>query len=110
MEQLNKLSKQALISQIENTKTENEQLKLALTNTINVANYFGANLEKIEGVILKTALKDGVKNSFLWVVRNWKELVEIVKVVIETIKEVRRRIDELKAQQEQAKQQNEAAA
>lgn len=100
MTNLNKLSKDVLIEQYNILQKQNEQLNLAVTNTVNVANYFGSELQKIDNFIMATPFKTNVKSSFFWVVANWATLAELVNLIIEVVKEVKRRIEELKKQQE----------
>ena len=80
--------------------SQEQQLKLALENTVNVANYFGSAIQTQEKAMLNLNLPP--KITILWVLKNRKKFFEFVEFIIAIIKEVRQKIDEIKNAQESA--------
>jgi len=96
----NTLNKNQLIEQA--TKLE-QDLKLqqqATTNALQVANYFGANLEAIESKILNSPLAKKKFFATLWFfVTNYKEVAELLQSIKLIIEEWRKKIEEIKVAQ-----------
>lgn len=101
--ELNKMSKESLALKIQTLEAEKQEVSATLTNAINIANYYGSNLELIGKKMDESVFKGNPNRPVLWVISNRKAILAIIQFVIDTINEVRNKIAELKRQAEEAK-------
>ena len=81
---------------IANLQAELAQQQTIANNNIALASYFATAQMNIDQRILSTPFKGNVKNSFLWVVANWRELVMLVQYIVSVVKQVREKLEDLK--------------
>ena len=51
---------------------------------------------QIDNRIMETPFKGNIKNSFFWVVANWKELIKLVEFIVEIVKQVKQKLEDLR--------------
>lgn len=66
-------------------------------SAVGVANYLYSSTLSIDNKIL-ASLKGDPKKSIMWVIANWRVLVDIVQYVIDVVKEVKAKIEEINKQ------------
>lgn len=96
----NKLSKPDLVAQVLKYEQELKASQTQAANAINIANYFGANLEAIEKLLNNAPTHKGKFLSTLWfLISNASAIIELIVSIKNIIFEWRTKIEELKASQ-----------
>jgi len=96
---VNNESEQAAPQELAAPQLSQEQMKVALENTINIANFFGSAIETQANQLDKLNLPS--KLSIVWIIRNRKKFFEFIELIVSIIKEVRAKIKEIKDAQAQ---------
>ena len=95
-----KLSKQDLVATALKFEQELKNSQLQTTNAINIANYFGANLESIERLVNNAPNHKGKFLTTLWfLLSNASAIIELITSIKAIVAEWRAKIEELKAAQ-----------
>lgn len=81
---------QALKTQLANTET-------VAKNNIALATFFANAQMNIDNRIMETSFKGNVKNSFFWVVNNWREILDLIKYIISVVKQVKDKLEDLRS-------------
>ena len=84
------------IKEFDTVKLELEQAKIVANNNIQLATFFANAQMAIDNRIMETPFKGNVKNSFFWVVANWKELIKLVEFIVEIVKQVKQKLEDLR--------------
>lgn len=95
-----KLSKQSLIDTTLKLEQELKSSQQQAINAINIANYFGANLESIEKLVNNAPTHKGKFLTTLWfLLTNATAIIDLIVNIKVIITEWRAKIEELKASQ-----------
>lgn len=90
--------------QVETLTKERDTNALAAQNAIVIANEFGARLKAIEDVLLNSPfIQNGFFKKFLWIIKNWKQLGDLIEDILSHIKQWREYLNKLADQQAIAK-------
>lgn len=84
------------LKEFDAVRLELDQAKTVANNNIQLATFFANAQMSIDNRIMNTPFKGNVKNSFFWVVSNWKELVALVQYIISVVKEVKDKLEALR--------------
>lgn len=84
------------IKEFKAVQLELDQAKVVANNNIQLATFFANAQMAIDNRIMETPFKGNVKNSFFWVVANWKELIKLVEYIIEIVKQVKQKLEDLR--------------
>lgn len=89
---------------VETLTKERDTNALAAQNAIVIANEFGARLKAIEDTLLGSPfIQNGFFKKFLWIIRNWKQLGDLIEEILTSIKKWREYLNKLAEQQAVAK-------
>ena len=72
------------------------QAELVANNNIQLATFFANAQMQIDNRIMETSFKGNVKNSFFWIVSNWKELISLVQFIVSVVKQVKDKLEGLR--------------
>ena len=84
------------IKEFKSVQLELEQAKIVANNNIQLATFFANAQMQIDNRIMETPFKGNIKNSFFWVVANWKELIKLIEFIIEIVKQVKQKLEDLR--------------
>ncbi len=84
------------IKEFKSVQLELEQAKIVANNNIQLATFFANAQMQIDNRIMETPFKGNIKNSFFWVVANWKELIKLVEFIVEIVKQVKQKLEDLR--------------
>lgn len=84
------------IKEFKAIQLELDQAKTVANNNIQLATFFANAQMVIDNRIMETPFKGNVKNSFFWVVANWKELISLIQFIVEVVKQVKQKLEDLR--------------
>lgn len=82
--------------EFQEVKTQLANVETVAKNNIALATFFANAQMNIDNRIMNTTFKGNVKNSFFWVVNNWKEILDLIKYIISVVKQVKDKLQELR--------------
>jgi hypothetical protein len=84
------------IKEFKAVQLELDQAKTVANNNIQLATFFANAQMAIDNRIMETPFKGNVKNSFFWVVANWKELIKLIEYIVDIVKQVKQKLEDLR--------------
>lgn len=82
---------------VDSLKAELANTQMAAQQAVAVANLLAEAQAKIDNRILNTTFKGEIKNSWFWVIRNWREVIDLVIFIRDTVKAIRERFQAMAA-------------
>lgn len=98
---IQKATKAEIATQFAALTEQRDKALLQAQNAVALANFFGANLEAIEKLLLKAPFINQSGKFFktiFWVVTNFNALKSLIEEIVSTIKLWREKVEELRKQ------------